>query len=431
MEYLRQSVDSFLTNSIQPSWGEWSATTTYDTETDPENLTDGAVARYGNYYYRTITDSNLNNNPEDTLGIEWIRWEVSNRFALIDLRSSTLSETTTGADSVTNGLFTTDTDWTKDTGWTITGNAAVCDGTADARIYQDAGIIIDNRFEFSIDVSVYTSGDVHVAYHDGTSLVQVSADISATGVVTGDFTTYYTANPEIYIVAGTSGFVGSINEFTLNNSGDLIITFPKGIIDTLAIGHYTCSDLIIELLDDEGTTLWSETEEQSPNELVEDYYSYIYSEYTLEVDRGKTIQLPSAVGVNIRVTFTVETVTATASCGFLVADEASDMGETLFGVAFSFRSYSVKATDAFGITQITKRGIQDLVDFETLIDSAVMATQKRKLKTIYDEVVAFIVDPSADSKYDNLVTLGTVDNVSILLSNPQKTTIAWSIQEIL
>lgn len=422
MEYLPQIIDSFVANSIADDYPTWVSTTTY---------AQGDILRYGNYYFKSVSDDNLDNNPEDTLGIYWFRHSISNRFAAIDLQATTSSTTSVGADTVTNGLFTTDTDWTKDTGWTIAGNVAVCDGTADARIYQDAGVVIDNRLEFSIDITSYTSGDMHVAYYTGTEYIKVSTDISATGIVTGEFLVGTEADLEIYLVAGSSGFIGEVNEFTLNNSGDLVVVFAKDVIDTLAIGYYSAETLTIELLDAGGNVVWSVEETQSPNEDVEDYYTYIYSLYTLEVDRTKVFRLPTGLGVNIRVTMTVEGTTSTVSCGYLIGGVATDMGETLYGVGFSFESYSVKTTDQYGVTTIEKRGIQDLVDFETVIDAASMATFKRKVKTIYGEILAFILDPTEDSRYENLVTLGTVDNVSVTLDNPVQSIMSWSIQEII
>ena len=371
MEYLHQAISEFETSTIISRWSDWDIGVTYTTEADANNLTDGAVAKYGNYYYRTITNDNTGNNPEDTLGTKWIRWDISNQNAMIDLRSTSESISDRVPDYLTTGV---------------------------SQI---------------VDISVYT-----VVLYD------VASGSTGDGVIG---TTYRAVIEQLASDLDLEDFTNETNwEVFL---GDLIVTFPKRTIDTLAIGYYTCDTLRIELLDEVGTVVWSEEEDQTPNEDVIDYYSYMYSEYTLEVDRARVFKLPDTIGVTIRVTFTVETSTVTAKCGFLIADEAISMGDTLYGVDFSFNSYSTKTTDTLGITHVTKSGIQDVVDFETVIDSAIMATNKRKIRSIYDEVLAFIIDPSDPSRYDNLVTLGMIDSVSIVLSNPQVTTVAWSIQE--
>lgn len=432
MEYLEQGIDSFIFSSLTDEFSEWVDTTTYIREFDAENLTDASTVRYGNYYFRSITDDNLNNNPEETLGVHWVRWDVSNKYAMIDLRATTASTSIGGSNVVLNSTFDTATDWSFGAGWYYGTGVIYNNGfTPVGPAFQDVGLVENIRYEYSIELSAVTSGSVYVAYHDGTDYVQVSELLDSVGVYTGSFSVNDTALTNVYIMPVSTGFIGEVTEFTLNDSGDLVVTFAKDIIDTLAIGYYSAETLKIELLDASGDTVWYVEETQSPNEDVEDYYTYIYSLYSLDVDRTKVFKLPIGLGVNLRVTLSVEPTTNIASCGYLIGDAAVDMGETLYGVGFSFESYSSKTTDTFGITTITKRGIQDLVDFETVIDAVAMSSIKRKIKTIYGEVLAFVVDPTEDSKYDNIVTLGTVDNVSVALDNPVQSIIAWSIQEII
>ena len=45
----------------------------------------GAIVRYGNYYYRTLINGNTEYNPEEYLGTKWVRYGVSNKFAMLDL----------------------------------------------------------------------------------------------------------------------------------------------------------------------------------------------------------------------------------------------------------------------------------------------------------------------------------------------------------
>lgn len=435
MEYLEQGIDSFIASSIPDDFSEWVDTTTYIREFDEENLTDASTVRYGNYYFRSITDDNLGNNPEETLGIYWVRWNVSNKYALIDLRATTASTSSVGTDIVTNGAFDTETDWSLGSLWTWGTGVVISGGSADATVNQDVGLMPNTSYTITVEISSYTSGELYAGYFQGGGggIVKATTAMTSTGIFTFTFTTSIelTTN-KIYLQSGNPEvFIGEVTEVTLKDAGDIVVTFAKDVIDTIAIGYYSAETLRIELLDASEEIIWSVEETQSPNEDVEDYYTYIYSLYTTEVDRAKVYKLPTGLGVNIRITMTPIGTTDTASCGYLIGGTAVSMGETLYGVDFSFESYSVKTTDAFGITTIIKRGIQDLVDFETVIDAASMANIKRKVKTIYGEVLAFIVDPTEDSRYDNLVTLGTVDNVSVTLDNPVQSIMSWSIQEII
>ena len=261
---------------------------------------------------------------------------------------------------------------------------------------------------------------------------------------------------------------------------NLVVEFGKGTIDTLAIGYYSTIEIridnigvgkttydgndatkdyvidfdakyrpandltkVLDTLPDDAPipthTLNdkllfcriydTQVEPHSVNMGVEDYYSYIYSKYSSIADYGRLFYI-KPLGLDIRVTFYAQTGSQTrASCGYLIGSEATDMGQTLYGVNFSFNSYSTKTTDDFGVLTIQKRGVQDLIDFETVIPSQSVPSIKRKIKLIYDDIVAFVLDPSEDSAYENIITLGTIENVSTVLANPVSTTIAWSVHE--
>jgi len=92
MKYIKQEIEELTYTSISPRFNDWSATETYSIESDEDNLTSSSVVLVGNYYYRSISSSNTNNPPLETLGIHWIKWDVSNRYAMVDLRSKTYSE---------------------------------------------------------------------------------------------------------------------------------------------------------------------------------------------------------------------------------------------------------------------------------------------------------------------------------------------------
>jgi len=211
---------------------------------------------------------------------------------------------------------------------------------------------------------------------------------------------------------------------------DIVVTFLRGRIDTLGLGYLTASGVKIEHYDDLDVLMSDFTQEISfsVNETVYDLWSYIYDDYTLQVDRGLKIDIPP-IGYKIKVTIQEQTVLGLTECGFFIAGEAIDMGETLDEVGFNFNSFSSIETDAFGTTNIIKRNVQDLVDFETTIDNTEVMRMKRKIKNIYDDIVLFIIDPTEDSQFEHLLTLGKVQDASTSARVSTKTYIAWSIFE--
>ena len=212
-------------------------------------------------------------------------------------------------------------------------------------------------------------------------------------------------------------------------STDLICTFSASNIDTLAIGYYTCQELKIETLDGTGAVINTQSITQSFHENVFDYYDYIYSDYTVSTDRAKYFDIYRGA-TNIRVSFLKGTFTQ-VKCGFMVGGTAVNMGATLDEVKLGWSSYSTRTTDTFGIMSIVKRAAQDVIDFETLIDSVLLMNLRRIAKAYRDETVAFIIDPKENSIYENIVTLGVMGEMSPIASTFDKTVLTWSITEMI
>ena len=52
-----------------------------------------------------------------------------------------------------------------------------------------------------------------------------------------------------------------------------------------------------------------------------------------------------------------------------------------------------------------------------------------ELKKIYNEIVLFIVDERDNSDYENLMTLGVIQDASVLLENGVESVMTFSILE--
>jgi hypothetical protein len=235
---------------------------------------------------------------------------------------------------------------------------------------------------------------------------------------------------EVWSKYDTSNYYSLIDTqsqtFTTVND-DLIVTFPLGYINTLAIGYYTAQTLKIENLDSLGNVLRTQEVVQSVNEEVFDYYDYIYEPYSLSTDKAKYFNIVKA-GTQIRVSF-LKGIYAGVSCGFLVGGTAVNMGRTVEGVKLGWNSFSLRNTDDFGIMTITKRADQDLIDFETSINTVNLMSFRRKAKQYKDEIVAFIVDDNESSVFENIVTLGVMQMMEPVATNSDETILTWSILE--
>jgi hypothetical protein len=64
--------------------------------------------------------------------------------------------------TITNGVFSADTDWTKGTGWTISAGKAVCDGSqvADSDLTQTIAITEGQAYLVTFDLFAWTAGNI-------------------------------------------------------------------------------------------------------------------------------------------------------------------------------------------------------------------------------------------------------------------------------
>ena len=217
MQYLKQEITGYTSTNLTDAYNDWSPTTTYVLETNDLALTNASVVRYGTYYYRSLTNNNLNFNPIEYENVKWIKISVSNKWAMLDSGS---------------------------------------------------------------------------------------------------------------------------NSKSVINGGNLTVTFLQNKMRTLGIGNYEAETITIQVLDSNGTTiLWDYTTDSSVNDSVDDYYSYIYTDYNYEVDRAKKIDIPID-GTYIKITFNKQVDASRTACGFLIGGVAVDMGKTLMGVRFNFNSFA-------------------------------------------------------------------------------------------
>ena len=307
MQYVKQELTEFTSTNLTDSYPDWSPTTTYIVE--PDNaLTSASIARFGAYYYRSVTSTNLNFNPETYSNIKWVKHSVSNKYAMLDMSANSKS-----------------------------------------------------------------------------------------------------------VVVG----------------GDLTVTFLQNQSSILGIGNYEADYITIEILAPDGVTiLWTYDTPSNINANVYDYYDYIYEPYNLDQEFTTKVNLPLQ-GRFVRMTFHKLLITNRSACGYLIVGNPVDIGKSLMGVKFGYNSLTTKEISSFGNLDIKKGFIQDIVDFETVIASTYLPRMRRELKKIYDEIVLFIIDERDVSEYENLMTLGVIQDASVVLENNVESVISFSVVEAL
>lgn len=307
MQYIKQELTEFTSTNLTDSYPDWSPTTTYIVQAD-NALTSASIARYGSYYYRSVTSTNLNFNPETYSNIKWVKHSVSNKYAMLDMSS---------------------------------------------------------------------------------------------------------------------------NSKSVFEGGDLTVTFLQNQSSILGIGNYEADYITIDILAPDGTTIiWTYNTPSNINANVYDYYDYIYEPYNLDQDFTTKVNLPIQ-GRYVRLTFHKLLITNRSACGYLIVGNPVDMGMSLMQPKFGYNSLTTKEISSFGNLDIKKSFIQDVVDFETVIASTYLPRMRRELKKIYDEIVLFVIDERDVSEYENLMTLGVIQDASVVLENNVESVISFSVIEAL
>ncbi len=112
---------------------------------------------------------------------------------------------------VTNGDFTTDSDWHNYEGWSIESGVAKCDGNNQKKISQNIGLAASKSYEYIIDVKTLTSGAITLFYYNGS--YQTIAQNLGLGTHNLRFSTSGTPNGSIYV--NSNSFIGSIDNVSV------------------------------------------------------------------------------------------------------------------------------------------------------------------------------------------------------------------------
>lgn len=105
MQYVKQQITDFLVTNLTQEYPDWSATTTYTLQTGTPTST--SLALEGNFYYRNLLTTNTGFQPSLYLNTKWVKWQVANTYAMIDLSSNTKSVKVGGNIDVTFALTPT------------------------------------------------------------------------------------------------------------------------------------------------------------------------------------------------------------------------------------------------------------------------------------------------------------------------------------
>ena len=164
-----------------------------------------------------------------------------------------------------------------------------------------------------------------------------------------------------------------------------------------------------------------------------DYY-YCGIPDQLDLGKGKAIDFlhgsisPDTAKIRVRINKNSDDI---ASCGSMIGGKAKDIGNTQFGVNIRLVDYSIKERDNYGITSIERRDSQEVFTCDITFPAKHTQIIKREVKANLGKVVMIIAEPEKDSNYDNLITLGYIEDFQININNGIESIASMKILEVL
>jgi len=177
-------------------------------------------------YKEALTDANLRSltypNPVattfdldfDTIA-EQFTFTRGSEATFVNAQGLIESTNQIGSELVTNGDFSTDSNWNKGTGWSISGGKANVNSTSFTDLSQNIGAVVGKTYKISFEVSNYVSGSVKVILGYGSSPELPLLVATSNGVYEVE-TTPNAINPQnIYISTKTTNTQLSIDNVSV------------------------------------------------------------------------------------------------------------------------------------------------------------------------------------------------------------------------
>jgi len=213
--------------------------------------------------------------------------------------------------------------------------------------------------------------------------------------------------------------IGVSNAFAMfDNSNSTATTNPDEIIVEVDVSNLTNAVALINCqassarfeIFEAGQKIFDETVFLRDFGSV-DWYDFYFGEIQL-YPNYVNYELPSitdAVGK-----LTLSRPGNTASIGSLVYGTSFDVGETLYGITFGIRDFSIKDTDEFGNAILVKRGFRNTIEASLKIDNVAVS----RVLSVLAEYRATPAVWVADQDRDYTILFGYYNDFSIVLPHP-------------
>lgn len=196
-----------------------------------------------------------------------------------------------------------------------------------------------------------------------------------------------------------------------------ITSAPEPIIVTLTpaetFNGLTLLDLVatsVQIEIDSGGPIYDETYTMEDRRLCTGWWDYFF----MPLDPQTSLVVADLPPTG-EITVTIN-ASANAAVGTLAVGRIVTIGDTLRAPEIGIKDYSVKATDAYGVTTVTERGYAKTARYNVLVDGRRVDAVARHLAGVRATPVVWIGDDQYG--YDSLLIYGFYADFGVVIAYP-------------
>lgn len=259
-------------------------------------------------------------------------------------------------------------------------------------------------------VTTYAAGD-HVVYAHRIMLSLQGTNLNHTPVGDSTDTWWFDVGP----TNAWAMFDGAVNSVTTAAGTMLQVTItPTTRVNTVALVNATGTTARVTMTVD-GSEVYSQEKTMNPG-VAGSWYRWFFGDRT-SAYTGDILfyDLPPYTGAPIMIELDAADV---ASCGFLILGQAVEIGTTETGAEVEFVDYSIKSTDAFGVSTLTERAYANRPTFPVFIEHSDLARVSRYLASIRATPCLFIGADDGANSFSLLTTVGWIKSFRTVVEYP-------------
>lgn len=185
----------------------------------------------------------------------------------------------------------------------------------------------------------------------------------------------------------------STSQTLVDNRIDVTVSFTKAV-NSIALTGLQGSQVYIEQRDIDDNVIYSRTVSLVVTSTIYDAYTYFFE----PIERTGTLLLTDLVLVylsTIRIIITNNS--GQAGCGNVIVGRLEQSGMTEYGMKVGIRDYSVKETDDFGNTILTRRKFKSTLTLTTSVRKELSPGLRKKFNDLRATPVFYIADSADES----------------------------------